>query len=233
MKPILYVISCFVFHFNYTLANAQESDFSKKEALNTHFEYNLSVSYVKMLGQIDETMFTTEELVHEQRLNKGIQLATSLMYKVTENTFLGFTYSTMIGNISTALFHYDNNPWIETAQNRIHYVGPIINLRLQDLNEKLTCDLYCSSGLAVFTRKSTISNYKYKTRANLLAIELGVSAFYRITENISVGFTTGMNSGSFEKYKVIDNQREIDFSFENNNRNSIIRAFCGFSLRIY
>ena len=236
IKPTSLVLSCLFCLFNFIVLTAQEEDSintrEKAEPSNKGFVFDFSVSNIKLIYQLDQSQFNNQELVHEENLKQGVQYTGSFMYSVSRNTFLGLRYSFMSGNKNTALLHFNNTLRMVNAQKRIHYIGPIINQRFQFIKNKLSCDIYYSIGFAKYIQKNTLPDYESSISANVFSDEFGIGILFQFAKHFSIGGVVGVNSGAYKKHTVTNPQGKTEFSFENDQRNSIYRGYYGLNFRI-
>lgn len=215
--------------FTYT----QEHSFTQKKK-NTFFNLlalDFSSSYVSLTKKLNDTQSTYRELIFEEKLDQGIQYSVNLYYVLKDDLMLGFRYSLMEGSHETGQLFYDGFLMNLTAQEKIHFLGPVVAYRKFSYDLKFSYEMSYSFGYTSFLRVNSVQNSIIKYTANTYGIELGLAIYYQLTKHLALGGITGINASAFEKYRIESSNGVSHEKFEDDRRSSLSREYYGLSLR--
>ena len=143
-----------------------------------------------------------------------------------------FRYSLMVGNRESAQLFNTGFLRDVFVQNKIHFLGPVVTYRKLSYDLKFSYEISYSFGFTSYLRFNSVENSNIKYTANTHGNELGLAIYYQLTKHLALGGYTGLNIGSFKKYRVQSPEGVFHERFEDDGKYFLDRGYYGLSLRI-
>lgn len=192
----------------------------------------LNVGKSTMPWYLDNIQVVNSMQNYYNKLKTGYHLNSSVIYMTTNNLGFGldysFLYSSFNGSIQTPIATSMYVTTTERFNQYIHFFGPTAIFQQNiDVNRKFTFSESVSVG-ALFIRMEDQNTYPIIDQSSYtdftvntlltsfsLAAKIGITAEYRLSQNVSVGYGAGFIYGSFKKANLEMRDSNTSISLKN------------------